>query len=64
MHFSVNFSVGCAGWYGTYDVFRRLLLKPGQTVDDLPMWKILLSGGIAGVGYWTLSYPFDVRAAD
>lgn len=32
----------------------------GESPKDLPMWKMMLAGGCAGVAYWTIMYPVDV----
>lgn len=48
------------------------MITTEKTVDDLPSWKVnilsifyfiiqlLLSGGIGGIAYWSLTYPADV----
>jgi len=28
------------------------MLKPGQTKDDLPLWKLMASGSFSGIAYW------------
>lgn len=49
-----------ASYFGFYELSRRLMLKPGQTLNDLPAWKVMSAGGIGGLMYWALTYPTDV----
>ena len=39
---------------------RRSMVTSGQSVNDLPAWKVLMAGGVGGVMYWLLTYPTDV----
>jgi len=49
-----------AAYFGSYELVRRALVKPGQTVSDLPAWKVLFAGGIGGMMYWITTFPLDV----
>jgi solute carrier family 25 carnitine/acylcarnitine transporter 20/29 len=49
-----------ASYFGFYELSRKLMVKPGQTVTDLPAWKVMSAGGIGGFMYWALTYPTDV----
>src|SRR4051812_37944741 len=42
------------------EMVRQSFLKPGQNVNDLSAQKVLMAGGIAGMGYWAATYPIDV----
>jgi len=39
---------------------RDGLTEPGKSVRDLSMTRLFISGGVAGVAYWALTYPTDV----
>ena len=39
---------------------RDGLTQPGGSVKDLSMARLFISGGVAGVAYWALTYPTDV----
>lgn len=45
---------GSASWYGFYEASRRAFVPPGGTVADISVAAQLFSGGIAGVGAWSL----------
>jgi len=49
-----------AAYFGFYEFFRRSMVNPGQTVGELPVHKVLISGGLAGMLYWISTYPVDV----
>jgi solute carrier family 25 carnitine/acylcarnitine transporter 20/29 len=49
-----------ACYFGFYEWSKRSMITTEKTVDDLPSWKLLLSGGIGGIAYWSLTYPADV----
>jgi uncharacterized membrane protein HdeD (DUF308 family) len=34
-----------------------MLLKPGQTKSDLPLWKLMISGALSGIAYWAAFFP-------
>lgn len=51
---------GNAAWFGFYTLTKRLLTPAGQSTDDLPLWKLMFSGGVGGVSYWTAFFPADV----
>jgi hypothetical protein len=29
-----------AAYFGSYEIFRRGMVKPGQKVEELPAWKV------------------------
>jgi len=51
-------SNGC--YFFCYELARRLLTKPGQRVEELPSWKVMIAGGFGGMCYWAGIYPADV----
>ncbi|EGG13508.1 mitochondrial substrate carrier family protein [Cavenderia fasciculata] len=54
-----NVPANCC-YFASYELARRAFLEPGQLLEDLPTWKVLVSGGIGGMSYWTLTFPIDV----
>lgn len=51
---------GNAAWFGFYHATKRVLTPAGESPDDLPLWKLMLAGGVGGVCYWTAFFPADV----
>jgi len=51
---------GNAAWFGFYHSTKRALTPAGESADDLPLWKLMLAGGVGGVCYWTAFFPADV----
>lgn len=51
---------GNAAWFGFYHATKRLMTPAGASPDDLPLWKLMLAGGVGGVCYWTAFFPADV----
>lgn len=51
---------GTAAWCGTYDYLKHVMTPPGQNPKQLPLWKLMLAGGCAGVTYWVAMFPADV----
>jgi len=49
-----------AAYFGTYELVKRSIAGPAESVTDLPAWKVLIAGGIGGMMYWATVYPFDV----
>eukprot|EP00499_Haloplacidia_sp_CaronLabIsolate_P009736 CAMPEP_0196781954 /NCGR_PEP_ID=MMETSP1104-20130614/10456_1 /TAXON_ID=33652 /ORGANISM="Cafeteria sp., Strain Caron Lab Isolate" /LENGTH=282 /DNA_ID=CAMNT_0042152185 /DNA_START=23 /DNA_END=871 /DNA_ORIENTATION=+ len=47
-------------YFGTYELSRKLMVEPGQSVSELPSHKLLMAGGVGGFCYWLLTYPVDV----
>lgn len=47
-------------YFGAYELVREGLTKPGESVNNLAPSKLLLAGGVGGIMYWGLNYPFDV----
>lgn len=52
-------SIGSALYFLTYEAVMRSFVAPGQKAADAPLAVSLLAGGLAGVGYWGLTYPID-----
>ena len=42
-----------------YETSKRIFTKRFSP-DPLPVWAVLTSGGIGGLGYWLACYPLDV----
>jgi len=55
-------NIPCNIFYFTiYEYIKTLTsLKLNIPVDKLPSYYVLLAGGMGGIGYWFLWYPFDV----
>jgi len=49
-----------AVYFGLYEYLRNVLKGPKEDVNNLPAWKLLSAGGIAGMGYWVSTFPLDV----
>lgn len=48
---------GAVMYFGAYEGVKYVL-APNQ--KDLPLWKTMVSGGAAGVAYWSAIYPIDL----
>jgi len=46
-------------WYGGYETVCRLLMKEGQSKQDLTTGQLAFAGGWGGVFYWSVCYPGD-----
>eukprot|EP00918_Siedleckia_nematoides_P037511 GHVU01081320.1.p1 GENE.GHVU01081320.1~~GHVU01081320.1.p1 ORF type:complete len:307 (+),score=12.32 GHVU01081320.1:391-1311(+) len=49
-----------AMYFGNYELFRTLLTPEGGTLQDLEFRSQVFAGGIAGLLYWSTTYPTDV----
>ena len=47
-------------YYPTYELTRHLLLRPGQSLNDLSPLYTAFAGGCAGVAQWVPTYALDV----
>jgi len=47
-----------AGFYAAYETSKRAFQK--RLGPDLPVWALLTSGGLGGLGYWLACYPLDI----
>lgn len=47
-----------AGFYAAYETSKRSFQK--RLGPDLPVWALLTSGGLGGLGYWLACYPLDI----
>jgi ornithine carrier protein len=53
---------GSAAWFGSYEGMKILFRKQHPTAksdDDLPIWKKMLAGAVAGMSYNFIFYPAD-----
>lgn len=54
-------SIANAGFYGTFEFAKRFFAEQqGVDPSKLQAHWLVLSGSLAGIGYWTSSYPLDV----
>ncbi|POW11741.1 hypothetical protein PSTT_01878 [Puccinia striiformis] len=49
-----------AGFYTGFEVSKRAFQKRYGSEQILPVWTLLCSGAMGGIGYWTCCYPLDV----
>jgi len=49
-----------AAQFYAYESIRKMMIRPGQTEDDLKPYQLMFAGGIAGISAWVVSYPLDV----
>ncbi len=47
-------------YFGMYEGFMQWSEKTHGDRNLIPMWKVMLFGGLAGFGEWLPGYPFDV----
>lgn len=52
-------SVGGAVYFGAYEEICKLVTPPGKKKADLPLPVLMGAGALAGIGYWTMTFPFD-----
>lgn len=52
-------SIGSMLYFTGYEFLLRKFLKPGQRSQDAPLHGSLISGGFAGLCYWSVVYPID-----
>ncbi|ORX60869.1 mitochondrial carrier [Piromyces finnis] len=53
---------GGAAWFGVYELACNYMMKSShiKNKDDLPPWKLAISGALAGVAYNSTSFPVDM----
>ena len=51
--------VGVTAYFYFYEV-ARLYMAGSRPVSSLSPLQVMLAGGLGGVGYWVLCYPFDI----
>lgn len=51
--------LGVTAYFFFYEV-AKIQMAGDKPVSSLSPMKVMLAGGIGGIGYWILSYPFDV----
>lgn len=39
---------------------RSFLARPGESKDDIGLFKTMVAGAMGGTFFWTLTYPVDV----
>lgn len=49
-----------SGYFGAYEAARLGFLAPGQKLEELENWKLLVAGSLGGFAYWAFTYPIDV----
>lgn len=47
-------------FFGGYEGTRELLRGPGQSKDDIGLWKTMVAGAVGGIVLWTVIFPADV----
>ena len=47
----------CGGWYGGFELCKQLLRDQD---GHLSLGKLMFSGSIGGISYWTCCFPIDV----
>lgn len=47
-------------WFLTFEYLMAREMRAGRRRDDIPAWKLMLYGAIAGEMLWLASYPLDV----
>jgi len=47
-------------YFGMYEGFMQWSEKQHGDRNSIPMWKVMIFGGLAGFGEWLPGYPFDV----
>ena len=47
---------GLPAYFGGYEFSKQMLVKPGEQATSL---ELLLSGGIAGIAFWSVIFPLD-----
>lgn len=52
-------SIGCAWYFVTFQYIVRLFARDGECFHDVSPMAHLLGGGLAGVAFWTSTYPID-----
>lgn len=57
---SVRDAQGYGVWFLTYEFLMRQTVQRGTKREDVPTWKLLAYGAIAGEMLWLSSYPLDV----
>nr|QKK35437.1 mitochondrial MC16 [Starmerella bombicola] len=47
-------------WFLTFEYLIHTQVKQGTKREDVPAWKLMLCGALAGEALWIASYPLDV----
>ena len=48
-----------SAFFGTYELVKQKLCRPGQLKSELGVAQLLLSGGCGGLAYWLSCFPAD-----
>lgn len=51
---------GTGFYFAGYEISRRMFLKEGQSVAELPVYATLFAGGMGGIFNWITVFPLDV----
>lgn len=51
--------IGDSAYFCSYQMVPRILFGGSENTENRGYFQILLSGGLAGISYWTLVYPID-----
>jgi len=49
-----------AAYFGVYELVKETLRSETEKPSNMPAWKYLVSGGVGGMAYWSLTFPLDV----
>lgn len=49
-----------SGFYTGFESSKQAFQKRYGSAQILPVWCLLCSGALGGIGYWTCCYPLDV----
>lgn len=54
-------AVGGAAWFGTYEYVNAEFIKQSgvKSKDELPTWKLMISGALSGIAYNASLFPVD-----
>ncbi|OMJ68656.1 hypothetical protein SteCoe_33831 [Stentor coeruleus] len=53
-------TIGDTFFYSTYQAVPKYLLGTGDINTEKDIFAIIISGGFAGVAFWTITYPIDL----
>lgn len=51
---------GYFAFFGSYELTRQVLAKPGQTKEDIGWQRTMLAGSVSGIVLWLVIFPADV----
>ena len=57
----VRDTIGCGVFFWVYQgLARKVFGGEGKNAEDMKLWQVFVSGGLAGLGFWIPVYPIDV----